>query len=146
MVSDVSIIQGTGKHLEVNLRSSKTDQRRNSQKIIIDESSFSHLCPVKAMVEYLDARPSIQGPLFIHFGGNPLTSYQFSYILKQGIKIIGFSPAFFSPHSFRIGAATAAAMAGASVDDIKQLGRWKSSAFNSYIRPHLLIEASRIFL
>jgi hypothetical protein len=37
-------------------------------------------------------------------------------------------------HSFRIGAATAAAIQGASDEDIQRMGRWKSQAFKRYIR------------
>ncbi|XP_072050355.1 uncharacterized protein [Amphiura filiformis] len=54
---------------------------------------------------------------------------------SQGIKLIGLDPEYFSPHSFRIGAATAAAMGGINDEKIKEMGRWKSSAFRLYIRP-----------
>lgn len=37
-------------------------------------------------------------------------------------------------HSFRIGAATAAAAAGLSDAQILSAGRWKSDAFKHYIR------------
>ncbi len=39
-----------------------------------------------------------------------------------------------SGHSFRIGAATVEAMNGASGEDIKVLGRWKSREYKVYIR------------
>ena len=40
-----------------------------------------------------------------------------------------------STHSLQIGAATTAAAAGIPTHTIKQLGRWRSSAYRSYIRP-----------
>ena len=88
-----------------------------------------------AVHDYIQVRPSTEGPLFIHFGGSPLTRYQFSALLKEGIKAMGLSPAEFSPHSFRIGAATSAAVGGIPIDRIMTMGRWRSSAVNSYIRP-----------
>lgn len=40
----------------------------------------------------------------------------------------------YNTHSFRIGAATVARNAGMSIVDIKSLGRWKSDAYQHYIR------------
>ena len=40
----------------------------------------------------------------------------------------------YSGHSFRIGAATTAALAGIEDSTIKMLGRWESSAYQRYLR------------
>lgn len=135
-LQDVKVVNSNPRVLEVAIRFSKTDQLGSTVKLSLESSAHHLLCPVKAIREYLYARPAIPGPLFIHYGGDPMTSFQFSHILKEGIKLIGLSPRYFSPHSFRIGAATAAAMAGVSEDEIMKLGRWKSAAFHLYIRPH----------
>jgi hypothetical protein len=121
--------------VEVHIRSSKTDQRGVGTTLQIGASPIPEVCPVRAISEYLRIRPAVDGPLFIHFGGNPLTRHQFSAILKKGVGAIGLPPSNFSPHSFRIGAATSAAMGGAPVERIMDMGRWQSSAVNSYIRP-----------
>ena len=97
------------------------------------------LCPVLAMAKFLEIRPLKSGPLFIHFGGDVLTRYQFSSILKKGIISMGLSPSGFSPHSFRIGAATSAAINGIPIDTIKNMGRWQSSSVKLYIRPHRML-------
>ena len=65
--------------------------------------------------------------------GNQLTSYQYNHILKQGIVLIGLPPERYSSHSFRIGAATMASQNGFSEEEIKEMGRWKSSAFQIYV-------------
>ena len=40
----------------------------------------------------------------------------------------------YAGHSFRIGAATTAIAGGIPVDVIKTLGRWKSQAYQLYVR------------
>ena len=54
--------------------------------------------------------------------------------LRQALTAAGIDTAGYSGHSFRIGAATTAAQAGFSDSLIQALGRWKSSAFQEYIR------------
>ena len=135
-VNDISLQKG---QLGVVLRFSKTDQCGQSVKLLIDKSKDVKLCPVKAMSDWLNIRGEVLGPLFIHFGGDPLTSFQFGQVLKEGIKTIGLSPDYYSSHSLRIGAATSAALCGFSDERIKEMGRWKSAAFKVYIRPQHLV-------
>lgn len=121
--------------MEVNIRFSKTDQRGVGTIIRVGQGPSVELCPVKAMAEFMEVRTAIKGPIFIHFGGDPLTRYQFNSMLKKGMKSMGLSASGFSSHSFRIGAATSAAMGGCPIEEIQVMGRWRSSAVNSYIRP-----------
>ena len=137
-VSDIKI-DADQSCLKLLIRFSKTDQKGLSTTLQIGVGPNSTMCPVKTTGEFLSVRPGVDGPLFIHFGGDPLTRYQFSSILTKGIKAIGLSHEDFSPHSFRIGAATSAAMGGSSIDAIKCMGRWQSAAVNSYIRPHKVV-------
>ena len=136
-LNDISV-HSNGKMLTLRIRYSKTDQRGMSSSLTLLDSDHQNLYPVKALGDYLAVRPQIQGPLFVHFNGDPLLSFQFSRVLKESLKFIGLNPANFSSHSFRIGAATAAALGGLSEEKIKELGRWKSSAYRSYIRPHMI--------
>ena len=48
--------------------------------------------------------------------------------------MLELSPQFYSPHSLRIGAATHWFAKNLSEHRIRQLGRWSSNAFSSYIR------------
>lgn len=128
--------------MDVKIRSSKTDQRGNSTTLAFEMGSDKLICPITAMHEYLSVRPFREGNLFVHFGGDPLTRYQFNQLLKMGIKMMGLNPQNFSSHSFRIGAATSAAINGVPIDVIKCIGRWKSSAVKLYIRPHRVLHSN----
>ena len=66
-----------------------------------------------------------------------LTEGRFRTALK--LVLVGITDSHrYSSHSFRIGAATEAGAAGAHPDDIKVSGRWKSAAYQGYIRrPHI---------
>lgn len=133
------VLVKTGQYMEVTIRTSKTDQRGESATLRFLYGMDPVLCPVVAMSNFLRMRPVRAGPLFIHFGGGPMTRYQFESILKKGITLMGLPPTNFSSHSFRIGAATSAAIRGIPIDMIKNRGRWRSSAVNLYIRPHRLL-------
>ncbi|XP_072019644.1 uncharacterized protein [Amphiura filiformis] len=129
---DIRLVGERRETLEIKIRYSKTDQKGESEKLLIDNCVNM---AIQAIMEFYAVRPSQQGPFFIHFGGDPLT-FQFNHILRQGIKAIGLSPRDFSSHSFRIGAATTAFLCGIPEERIKEMGRWKSSAVQLYIRPH----------
>ena len=45
---------------------------------------------------------------------------------------IGENPKFYSGHSFRLGAAQQAANTNFTLEDIQELGRWRSQAFRLY--------------
>ena len=55
--------------------------------------------------------------------------------MKSLLCIGGYNSRHYSSHNFRIGAATAAALAGMPDHAIQLLGRWKSDTFKRYIRP-----------
>ena len=131
--TDVCLKNGS-ESLIVNLRMSKTDQRGKGITIEIPKNS-KITCAVTNMVEYLKVRPAVSGPLLCHFDGAPLTRYQFSAVLTKTLNLGGIVASNFKAHSFSIGAATALSMAGYSDEKIKEAGRWKSSAYKSYIRP-----------
>ena len=101
-------------------------------------------CPVRAMLAYLHLR----GPnwsrrsdpnqyLFTWATGKPVTTRQVSQALQKGLTYIGVQPGTVSPHGFRIGGTTEAALQGASDTQLRLLGRWGSSAFLKYVRPRV---------
>ena len=71
----------------------------------------SPLCPVEAMLNFMELRGGSAGPLFVRSNGVPLTRTYLSERLRRLLSDAGI-PGNFSSHSFRIGAATSAALAG----------------------------------
>lgn len=57
----------------------------------------------------------------------------------MAIVLCGQTPYRYKGHSFRIGAASHAADRGLSDAQIRALGRWKSNAFQRYIRVPRLV-------
>jgi hypothetical protein len=91
-------------------------------------------CPVQALSQYLSARGSQPGPLFICQSGAPLLRREFDHMLKTVLVFCDLDSTRFKGHSFRIGASTEAALQGKSDAQIRLLGRWSSDAFRKYIR------------
>ena len=54
--------------------------------------------------------------------------------IRAALQAAGVPDSGYSGHSFRIGAATTAALNGVPDSLIKTMGRWQSSAYTLYIR------------
>lgn len=122
--------------LIIRLRKSKTDQAGKGVIMLcpLDDPLY---CPVATVKRFLGLRPATPGYLLIHLDGVPLTKFQFEKILtgclsRAGLLVAGKR---FSSHSFRIGAATSAFLAGLDPDKVKRIGRWDSPCYKRYIRP-----------
>ncbi|XP_075067878.1 uncharacterized protein LOC142158118 [Mixophyes fleayi] len=113
----------------------KTDQLGRGHWLAITEQQETSICPVKLANQFAKIRPPGEGLWLSHSDNTPVTKFQFSALLKRGLGEVGLNPVEYGTHSFRIGAATAAAARGASVNEIQALGRWKSQAYKKYIRP-----------
>ena len=114
----------------MRLKVSKTDPFRQGQTIVIGKTN-SPLCPITAMVAYLNSRPlsSDSGPLFTYVSGGFLTREKLTRETRLLISKGGLDSREFAGHSFRIGAATTAASANLPPWLIKVLGRWSSDCF-----------------
>ena len=119
--------------ITVRLRRSKTDQFGEGTTIFVGRTR-SEICPVAAVLAYIARRPGTPGPLFIFDNGTPLSRSYLVKTLRSTLSDAGVDTRGYSGHSFRIGAASAAARAGLPDSMIQSLGRWKSAAFLSYIR------------
>ena len=79
-------------------------------------------------------RGNSPGMLFRFQDGTPLTKSRFTQKFRQLLSQAGMDPTMYAGHSFRIGAATTAAARGVEDSLIQTLGRWKSSAYLTYVR------------
>ena len=105
-------------------------------RLLISVQENIHLCPVTALSEYLSLRQhgKQDEPLFSFMNGSPISRSFFNSNLQRSLGWAGLSLSAYKSHSFRIGAATTAALKGYSEADIQYMGRWKSDAFKKYIR------------
>ena len=76
----------------------------------------------------------MQTSLFAYPYCSPVLSSEFDVSLKRLLGFCGYQTSAFKVHSFRIGAATAAALSGESDAQIRAAGRWTTDAFKKYIR------------
>ena len=94
----------------------------------------SLLCPVSAMQQYFILAKPRSGPLFYFASGRYLTRSSVTHLLRDSARSAGLPHESLKGHSFRIGAASAAAAAGLPDWLIKVLGRWLSDCYQIYIR------------
>ena len=119
--------------LQVTIKASKTDPFRQGVTLHIGVAE-GPLCPVAAILNYMVARGSLEGPLFVWQDGRFLTRVRFVEAIRSALEAAGYAAADYVGHSFRIGAATTAAQRGIQDSLIKTLGRWESSAYTRYVR------------
>ena len=120
-------------HMLLKLKSSKTDSFRQGQSLVVARCS-SLLCPVSAMQRYFLLAQPRPGPLFYFQSGRLLTRSSVTHLLQDSARCAGLPYESLKGHSFRIGAASAAAAAGLPDWLIKVLGRWSSDCYQLYIR------------
>ena len=120
--------------IRIHLKSSKTDQFGKGTNILLARTK-DQLCPVAALLHWLVQRGNAPGPLVSFASRAPLTRPQLVASLRAAISAVGGVASDFSGHSFRSGAATTATQLNIPDSQIQLLGRWKSNAFQRYIKP-----------
>ena len=121
------------KYIQIKLKKAKNDQLGKGALVCLGRTG-GELCPVNAVLAWLVRRGNAAGPLFHYANGAPLTQSDFTMELRRAVELIGVESQRYSGHSFRAGAATAAANQGIEDSTIKLLGRWHSSAYQVYIK------------
>ena len=118
---------------KLHLKQSKTDQFGRGVDVILGRTGLD-LCPVAAILAYVAVRGDQPGPFFLTWAGAPLTKQAFVEEVRKLLRALELPEDAYAGHSFRIGAATSAVLAGVEDSAIQLLGRWKSSAFLRYVR------------
>ena len=123
--------------VEINIRHSKCSSVNKTLHLKANETSL--YCPVLALKDYMRIRPNKSGPLFLDNKGTPISPTQFSSIFRKLVNTCNLDDKLYKPHSLRIGGATRAHNKNYSPTQIQSLGRWKSSAYQRYLRTDLMM-------
>ena len=119
--------------ISLNIKYSKTDTGRAGYQVVLGGTG-DDLCPVTALLTYLARRGDKPGALFQWKDGTPLSKSKFVEAVRQALSAAHLPAQDYAGHSFRIGAATTAAMEGVEDSTIQTLGRWRSTSYLLYIR------------
>ena len=124
-------------YLSVTIKKSKTDQLKQGIKLYTAHTGHA-VCAVCAMRTYLSSWSHNDNiPLFHLADQSPVSREKLVAFISPLLTLIGISPSQYSGHSFRIGGATSASLAGLTDYEIKLLGRWNSDCYKRYIRSPL---------
>ena len=118
--------------ISVHLRHSKTDTFGHGVLLYLGRTN-TPLCPVAALSSYMALRGQSVGPLFLFQDGSTLSRQRLVLEVRKALSCTTLDTSRFNGHSFRIGAATTASENGFEDSLIQTLGRWRSSAFTTYI-------------
>ena len=119
--------------VKIHLRKSKCKQFGSGADIILGRTHTA-LCPVAAVLSYIVVCPMDPGPLFLRTEGRMITKAWYVGEIRSILAGLGLPQHQYAGHSFCIGAATSAALAGIKDLMIQTLGRWQSAAFLQYIQ------------
>ncbi|GLB36092.1 hypothetical protein LshimejAT787_0303800 [Lyophyllum shimeji] len=127
----------------LHLPASKTDPFRKGIAVHIAAAPGKPTCPVAALKRMYaaGADKDLDAPLFSGPNGKSLTRSFFIQSIREALFNAGYNPNLFAGHSFRRGAASAAAAAGCSDYEIQLLGRWRSDAYKLYIE----LDSNRLY-
>jgi hypothetical protein len=119
--------------------SAKNDAYGTGYRFSFDSTDTSQpdiaFCIVTDMYDLArETQPTLSDPFFSSKGTIQLDYDTMHQFIRRSAKNQGLDPTKYSPHSLRIGGATALAAQQVPDSTIQTLGRWKSLAFLQYIR------------
>lgn len=126
----------SGDLISLSFRHFKHSTRQGPQSLQVRGECVpdSLIYPASFLRDFLSVRGGVRSTLFAYPDGSPMLRSEFDVSLKRLLDFCGYQTTAFKGHSFRIGAATAAALRGESDAQIRAAGRWASDAFKRYIR------------
>jgi hypothetical protein len=137
----------------LTIRSSKTDNFQERPSVIpLAAIDGSTLCPVYALRLMITRIPaSLSEPAFLIPSDDGRSKYPVTYssllsLLKSCIAKLGLNPQDYAMHSFRRGGCTLAHQLGVDPDSIKIHGKWRSDAYQAYLKQHLqkMLQVSKV--
>ncbi len=108
--------------------------RGNHAKLRINAGQQAKYCPVNRTMQYPKLRGLQPGPIFVTKCGQPINRSQVASTLKACSSIAHLQPDSINTHSFRAGRTSDLAQS-LTPSVIQHVGRWKSDAYQRYIRP-----------
>jgi hypothetical protein len=128
-------VHSTAKANQFRLKMPKEDRKGRSTIVDVYATGGPH-CPVRALTKWKSMNgdwPTLQ-PAFRWRSGAPLTQNEFRSILNERLEGFVENPeSIFCTHSFRIGTASMLGALGYDDEDIQEVGRWSSRAFEEYL-------------
>jgi hypothetical protein len=125
--------RSTLRYASLHLDASKTDPFRTGVDIIIAAPhALSALRNYAALCSATGVLPS--APLFHFDDGPPVTRRWLMKRVDRLLRSIQHDPQAYSSHSFRKGGAVSLQQQGVEDSIIRRTGRWRSDAFNLYVR------------
>ena len=113
--------------------------KNSTGRYTIQKRDLGKFCPVQWTKKFIEMRGPISNDdenLFTlrDRGKTPITGAQLRKLLREILTSFGLQADLYDTHSFRIGRATDLFKSGVHIEDIKQLGRWKSNAVYKYLK------------
>ena len=99
--------------------------------------NVNNICPYSILRDYLNIRDgyrSFTEPFFVYRDSIPIKPDVLRKILKELLDQAGFNKYYYNFHSFRVGRSGDLARMGISIEIIRRLGRWRSSAVYEYLK------------
>ena len=126
-------------HTENNLKATiilpSYKSSKRPAKLAILPSLDKSICPISALLTYLRTRGNSPGNLYLFPNSSkPVTPAWVNSTIKKTIENLDLDPSTYSSHSFRAGRTTDLVSQNTDEATIMESGRWKSNAFQKYVR------------
>ena len=113
--------------IEGNVHLAKTETKANQRRFDPYTITYDYL---NIRGDYTDENEQ----LFIFRDGTPVKPSHMRKVMREILSGVNLDPLMYDTHSLRIGRATDMLKYGYDIEQIKQLGRWRSNAIYQYLK------------